>query len=269
MFCDVDQDLNIDPRQIEDKITNKTKAIIPVHLTGRPACMDMINHIACANDILVIEDSAQAIGAEYKGKKTGSLGFAGSFSLHPLKNLNVFGDGGFVTTNDDDLASRLRRLRNHGLLDRDHCVEWGFNSRLDSLQAAIGSFNLTHLDTWNERYREIARFYTDNLREYVVVPPNDENAKSVFHNYVINSEKRDSLQHHLQSAGIETKIHYPVLLHKQASMSKDIETFNTYPVAESLNKSMLSLPIYPFLQNDEMGHIVDEIKNFYNENCKK
>ncbi len=263
VFCDVNEDLNINPKIIGEKITQNTKAIIPVHLTGRSAKMDEINAIACSHELYVIEDAAQAIGAEYKGKKTGSMGFAGSFSLHPLKNLNVFGDGGFVTTNDEILAKRLKRLRNHGLENRDSCTEWGYNSRLDTLQAGIGLFNLTKLDEWNARFRDIARMYSTGLAQNITVPQENDFEHNVYHNYVINVHERDNLIDYLLERGIETKIHYPILLHKQKSWTKNSSISQSFPLAEELNKTMLSLPIYPFLRNEEVEYVIDNVNKFY------
>ena len=149
VLVDVAEDLNIEPALIEDAITAKTRAIIPVHLTGRPAPMDEINILAQRHGLHVVEDAAQAIGARYRGRRVGSLGLAAGFSLHPLKNLGVYGDGGLITTNDDKLASKLRMLRNHGLRNRDECEVWGFNSRLDPMQAAFAEIKLGFLDSWN------------------------------------------------------------------------------------------------------------------------
>src|SRR6267142_4806801 len=156
VFVDVTEDYNIDPTLLERAITPRTKAIIPVHLTGRPADMDRVNDIARRRRIAVVEDAAQAIGARYKGRRVGSLGTAASFSLHPIKNLGIMGDGGIVTTDSRDIYERISKLRNHGLRNRDECEIWGYNSRLDPLQAGFASIKLKRLDAWNQRCREIA-----------------------------------------------------------------------------------------------------------------
>ena len=263
VFADVKDDLNIDPEDIKKRITDKTKAIIAVHLTGRVADMNAINAIAKKHNIYVIEDSAQAIGASYHGQKAGSFGIAASFSLHPLKNLNVLGDGGFISTNSTELYKRISRMRNHGLEDRDSCLEWGLNSRLDAIQAKIASFNLTQIDAWNERFREIASLYREGLRDVVTVPEDKKYERNVYHNFVIYTNQRDELMRHLSDRGVETKIHYPILLHHQKAALKDGQNWDRYPIAEKLSKKMMSLPIYPFLTDREVQYVCESIREFY------
>jgi dTDP-4-amino-4,6-dideoxygalactose transaminase len=239
VLCDVKEDLNIDVEKLAALITNKTKAIIPVHLTGRPAEMDKIMEIAKHYSLYVIEDAAQSIGARYKTKMSGAIGHAGCFSLHPLKNLHVYGDGGIITTNDEALYQDLKLLRNHGLVNRDNCLKWGLNSRLDSVQAGIASVGLSHLDKWNNRRREIATIYQEKLKSYVTVPVDKPYEHSVYHNFVILTERRDQLQQFLAQRMIETKIHYPVQIHLQPAAKALNYKLGDFPVAEKLANQMI------------------------------
>ena len=202
VLVDVAEDFNIDPKMVEAAITPKTKAIIPVHLTGRPAPMDEINAIARKHGLFVLEDAAQAIGARYRGKRTGALGHAAGFSLHPLKNLGVYGDGGLITTDNDELAAKLLKLRNHGLRNRDECEIWGFNSRLDTMQAAFAEIKLGYLDSWNARCRAIASVYAAGLGPHVQVPVDQAWEECVYHNFVIRTDRRDELMAHLLQNGV-------------------------------------------------------------------
>ena len=267
VFVDCAEDYNIDVNKIEDAITSKTKAILPVHLTGRPAHMDEINNIAKKNGLRVLEDSAQAIGAKYKGKRVGGLGDAAGFSLHPLKNLGVIGDGGVFTTNDEHLYETVKKLRNHGLKNRDECELWGFNSRLDALQARIASIKLKHLDNWNNRFREIADIYRENLSDIVVTPIDFDHEESVYHNFVIRveAEIRDKLMDFMLSKGVETKIHYPIPIHLQ-ECSKNLEyKAGDFPRTEAYAKEMISLPIYPELNDSEIDIVINTLKDFFNK----
>ena len=269
VLVDVAQDLNIDPNLIDASITAKTKAIIPVHLTGRPAQMDEINLLAKRKGLHVIEDAAQAIGARYRENRVGSLGLAAGFSLHPLKNLGVYGDGGLITTNDDKLASKLRKLRNHGLRNRDECELWGFNSRLDTMQAAFAEIKLGHLDHWNERCREIAARYRSDLADVVQVPFDKKWEECVYHNFIIRTEKRDELMKYLLENGVDTRIHYPIPIHLQDA-AKDLGyKLGSFPRAEKYAKTMISLPIYPDLHNDQVIYISQLVNSFFNELGKK
>jgi len=269
VLVDVAEDLNIDPSLVEAAITPKTKAIIPVHLTGRPARMDEINFIAQRNGLHVIEDAAQAIGARYRGNRVGSLGLAAGFSLHPLKNLGVYGDGGLITTNNDELASNLLKLRNHGLRNRDECEVWGFNSRLDTMQAAFAEIKLGHLDCWNERCREIATKYRAGLKNVVQVPFDSDSEECVYHNFVIRTENRNELMAYLLAHGVDTRIHYPIPIHLQDA-AKDLGyKLGSFPRAEKYAKTMISLPIYPSLNNDQVIYISQLVNSFFNELGKK
>lgn len=265
VLADVSNDLNLHEENIAPLITSRTRAIIPVHLTGRPAPMDEINMLAQKHGLFVVEDAAQAIGARYKGKRVGSFGLAAGFSLHPLKNLGVYGDGGLITTSDQYLNAALRKLRNHGLKNRDECELWGFNSRLDAMQAAFASIKLRKLDGWNSRCREIAGLYRDGVGDFVEVPVDQVWEECVYHNFVIRTEYRDELMQFLKDHGVDTRIHYPIPIHLQEA-AKDLGySKGAFPNAERYALSMISLPIYPELGNDEVQYIVDVIKQFFSE----
>lgn len=266
VFADVGDDYNIDPNKIEKAITGKTKAIIPVHLTGRPASMKAILDIARKHNLFVIEDSAQAVGALLNGKKTGSFGIAGCFSFHPLKTLNAYGDGGAITTSDEGLYENLVKLRNHGLKNRDECDFWGYNSRLDNIQAAILNVKLKHLDGWNKRKREIAAAYRENLEGIsgiIRLPADARGEEAVYHTFVIQCENRDGLQKHLLAQGIETKIHYPIPIHLQKAAASLGYKAGDFPKAETQARTILSLPIYPELPDSDIDFVCNEIRAFY------
>ena len=263
VLVDVSEDFNIEPALIEDAITEKTRAIMPVHLTGRPAPMDEINRLAACHGLHVVEDAAQAIGARYRGRRVGSLGVAAGFSLHPLKNLGVYGDGGLITTNDDKLASKLRVLRNHGLRNRDECEVWGFNSRLDSMQAAFAEIKLGYLDGWNERCREIAVKYRRCLSDFVQVPLDQAWEECVYHNFVIRTEQRDELMAHLLAHGVDTRIHYPIPIHLQDAANDLGYKVGDFPNAEKYARTMISLPIYPELSDAQVDYVTQSVKSFF------
>jgi len=237
---------NIDRDRIEGAITNKTKAILPVHLYGQPADMNPINEIAAQYKLKVIEDAAQAHGALYKGKRTGSLGNAAGFSFYPGKNLGALGDGGAVTTNDDELADRVRTLRNYGSTDKYVNEVPGFNSRLDEIQAAFLRVKLKYLDEWNRRRAEIANHYKSRLASTnLILPYVPEWAAPVWHLYVVRSDKRDVLQKRISEAGIDTLIHYPIPPHLQEAYSNLGYRKGDFPITEKLAGEVLSLPIGP------------------------
>ncbi|KVN06953.1 DegT/DnrJ/EryC1/StrS family aminotransferase [Burkholderia diffusa] len=263
VFVDVCEDLNLDCAQLEAAITPRTAAIMPVHLAGRMARMDEIIAIAARHGLPVIEDAAQALGAALGGRRAGTWGVAGCFSLHPLKNLGVYGDAGAITTNDAVLCARLRRLRNHGLHNRDLCAHWGYNSRFDALQAAFAAVKLRHLDDWNRRCRLIAERYRQAMHEWVTTPEERVDEYSIYHNFVILSDVRDALRECLGAAGVETRVHYPVPLHLQPAARVLGYAPGAFPVAESLAKRMLSLPIYPELQIVEIEQVVRAITEFF------
>jgi len=265
VFVDARDDYNIDVDLLERAVTPRTRAIMPVHLTGRPAEMDAINAIAARHGLSVIEDAAQAIGARYKGKRVGSLGTVAGFSLHPLKNLGVYGDGGLITTDRSDVYEKIAKLRNHGLKNRDECEFWGYNSRLDTLQAGIASIKLKRLDAWNQRCCEIADIYRAELRNFVWVPEDREHEEPVYHNFVIQTDRRDALMAYLNDKGIGTRIHYPVPIHLQEAAHALGHKPGDFPVTERHVQTMMSLPIYPELRNEEVRYVVENIAGFYGQ----
>ncbi|OUW59346.1 MAG: cell wall biogenesis protein [Candidatus Pelagibacter sp. TMED197] len=263
VFCDIDETLNIDYKKIEDCISEKTKAIMPVHLTGRPANFNKIKKIAHKYNLKIIEDAAQAIGAKYYKNPVGSLGNIAAFSLHPLKNFFIMGDGGFITTDDFNYYERGKTLRNHGLINRDIANEWGFNSRLDAIHCSIGLKKLKYFEETTKRFRYIASIYTKNLKGFVKVPEEKDYEFSVYHNFVIQTPFRNKLMQFLNVEGIETKIHYPVPLHLQPAAKNLGYRKGDFPIAEKINLNQLSLPIYPEISDTEIYLTINKIKEFF------
>lgn len=265
VFVDVGDDYNLNPERLEETITPRTKAILPIHLTGRPANMSPIMAIAQTHNLYVIEDCAQAVLAEYNGQRVGSFGTMGCFSLHPLKTLNACGDGGVLTTNDEALYERLKILRNLGLPTRDDCTVWSSNSRLDTIQAAILLVKLKYLNDWTERRRANAAFYRQALADVPGVCPPGERPieKAVYHTFVIQAEQRDELKQYLAAHGVGTAIHYPVPIHLQTVAAELGYEPGSFPMAEQQAKRILSLPIYPELQTVELEYVAQTIQNFY------
>ncbi len=254
-----DDTYNIATDLIEAAITPRTKAIIPVHLYGRPACMDEINTIAAKHQLKVIEDAAQAHGARYKGQRTGGLGDAAAFSFYPGKNLGAYGDGGAVTTNDAELAQKLRALRSYGSQVKYVHEVVGYNSRLDTLQAAMLRVKLRHLDAWNARRDALASLYRTQLADVgLTLPAVSDAFHSVYHLFVIQVKHRDALRQKLSEAGIETMIHYPVPIHHQGAYTAF--KHHQYPVSERLAQEIVSLPIGPHLQAAQAEEVAFEIK---------
>ena len=262
VFVDVGEDFNINPSLIQESISSKTKAIMPVHLTGRVADMEAINKIAKDNNLLVIEDAAQAVGASYKSKMSGSFGDAGCFSLHPLKNLHVHGDGGVITTSNEGLYNRVLKMRNHGLKNRDECEFWGWNSRLDEIQASIANLKLSYLNKWNDRFFEIANFYIKELSDYIEVPNIEEFEKPVFHRFIIQHEERDDLKSFLEKKGVMTAINYPIPLHLHEASGQYGYKMGDFPMAEKQANRVLSLPIYPELKDSQIYYVVQCVKEY-------
>lgn len=263
VFVDINPDtFNLDINEIEKKITPRTKAILPVHLYGQPVDMDPIIEIAKKYNLYVIEDCAQAIGAEYKGKKVGSFGDIGCFSFFPTKNLGAFGDGGMLTTNSDYLAKRLTALRNHGGAVRYYHDELGLNSRLDEIQAAILRVKAKHIDTWNKQRRENAYRYNELLKdvEGVVTPKELDNTSCVYHQYTIQVPNRDAVHKYLQEHGIGAMIYYPVPLHLQKLHANLGGKAGDLPVTEAKTELVMSLPMFPELTAEEQKQVVDTIK---------
>lgn len=256
---------NLDPAKLEEAITDRTAAIIPVHLYGLPAEMDSINRIAKAHGLYVIEDAAQAHGAKYKGRLAGSLGDAAAFSFYPTKCLGAFGDGGAVTTNDDDLADRIRVLRNYGSQTKYVVERQGLNSRLDELQAAILRVKLRYLDGWNARRRRIAELLSRSLAQcpQILVPCEPDGIQSCWHLYVVVTPVREKLQAALQAKGIGTAIHYPIPPYLQMAYQELGLKRGAFPIADRLAEQVLSLPIGPHLEStdwiDELPRIAGKV----------
>lgn len=265
VYADVGLDFNIDPAAIEAAITPSTEAIVPVHWAGRPCNMTAINIIAERHGLAVIEDAAHAAGAMWKGKHCGRWGRAGAFSLHPLKTLNVWGDGGVVVTNDDALAGKIRRMRNHGLVDRDHCNAWGYNSRLDSVQAVVARHVLAKLNAIRALRRHIAAQLDLELRgvEGVSWEPMHRDAFSTYYLYTLRAERRDMLLARLLECGVDAKIHYPVPLHLQAAAKSLGYKRGDFPVAERLADETISLPAHEFVTDAQIGEMGAVIREFY------
>ena len=254
---------NINPYLIEEKITKKTKAIMPVHLYGQACDMDPINKIAKKYGLKVIEDSAQAHGAVYKGRKCGVLGDASGFSFYPAKNLGALGDAGAVITNDKELAEKIRALRNYGSKKHYYNKYMGFNSRLDEMQAAILRVKLRHLEEFNEERKMIAQHYLKGLQNTnLILPYVPEWAEPVWHQFVIRSKKRDKLQEFLKSKGIETLIHYPVPIHLQEAYKHLGYKEGDFTIAEKMANEVLSLPMWVGLEKEKIKMICKVIRNF-------
>lgn len=263
VLADISPDFNIDPNKIEAAITSKTKAIMPVHLTGRPAKMEEINALAKTHRLSVIEDSAQSVGAKLNGKRVGGLSSVGCFSLHPLKNLHAFGDAGIMTFNDDAQYEYLKKARNHGFKNRNECDFFSYNFRLDELQAAMLRVQLSHLEEWTETRRRKAFRYNEELKDVVLVPEEGKNEYCVFQTYVARAERRDDLIEALQKAGVDAKIHYPIPIYRQKAAASLKYTDADFPVAAKASHEIISLPLYPRLTEDEQGLIISTIRKFY------
>ena len=269
VFADIEpRTYNIDPAKIEAAITERTRAIMPVHLYGQCAEMDALTEIAARHKLPVVEDAAQAIGAEDAGRRAGSFGRLGCFSFYPTKNLGGAGDGGMLTTDDDALAERLKRLRVHGGATEYLHEEVGVNSRLDALQAAVLRVKLPHLDAWSQARRERAETYSLLLTNARLpfdlrVPFIRENVRHIFHQYVVRvPEHRDALVEHLRAHGVGVKIYYPVPLHLQECFRYLGYGEGAFPEAERAARETLALPIYPELRLEQQQYVVDVISRF-------
>jgi dTDP-4-amino-4,6-dideoxygalactose transaminase len=260
VFVDVLPDQNIDPSKIAAAITSKTKAIMPVHLTGRMARMDEIMAIADKHGIPVIEDGAQSIGSKYKNIHSGTWGKIGCFSAHPLKNLNACGDGGFLVTSDEDIAAKIRLMRNHGLVDRNTVQKFGYVSRMDTLQAAILDYRIDKLNTVSEQRRKNAAKYTELLdRSKIFIPEEQSFEYNTYHTFVIQVIQRDELKKALEHAGIETSIHYPIPIHLQPAAEYLGHKKGAFPVTEQQADRILTLPVNQFLSETDIAGIAHEV----------
>lgn len=263
VFADIKPEtFNIDPAEVKKKITKKTRAIMPVHLYGQPAQMDELKELCQAHNLMLIEDAAQAHGAEYKGQRVGTIGNVACFSFYPSKNLGAYGDGGAVVTNDERIADKVRMLRNHGRHEK-YCHEIeGYNSRLDALQAAILSVKLKYLDEWNEKRRQHAQHYDKLLSSVknVTTPKVLDEVKSVYYVYAVRVKDRDLLRKKLKEENIDTGIHYPIPLHLQPALAYLGLGKGSFPKAEEAASEVLSLPLYPEMTNEQIETVVDALK---------
>lgn len=266
VFVDIDpRTFNIDPGSIASAVTEKTKAIIPVHLYGQVAEMDEILSIAEKHNLPVVEDAAQAIGATYKGRKAGSFGKSACFSFFPSKNLGAYGDAGFIATDDDDLAEVLRRLRVHGAKPKYYHSMVGYNSRLDTIQAAVLMVKLKYLPDWHEARREKAAAYDRLLKDtpQITTPFVHDYNYHIYHQYTLIANDRDGLKDFLKSREIGIDTYYPLPLHLQDCFKELGYRKGDMPVSESLSDKVISLPIFPELTDDEQNFIVENIKEYY------
>ena len=262
VFVDVKPDQNLDPDLIETAITRKTRAIMPVHLTGRVADMDAINDIAARRSLYVIEDAAQSIGSMWRGKSSGSLGTLGCFSAHPLKNLNACGDAGFITTDVEDVVSRIRRIRNHGMVERNNVEEFGMVSRMDSLQAAILKFRLSRLSKVIARRRDNAEIYQRLLNpQRVFLPLETENEFNTYHTFVVQVDKRDEMRRDLLARGIETAVHYPIPIHLQPAGQKLGYKNGDFPETERQANRILTLPVKQYLAESQICYVAEIVNS--------
>jgi dTDP-3-amino-2,3,6-trideoxy-4-keto-D-glucose/dTDP-3-amino-3,4,6-trideoxy-alpha-D-glucose/dTDP-2,6-dideoxy-D-kanosamine transaminase len=268
VFCDIGEDLNIDPKLIEKKITKKTKVILPVHWAGKVCYMDSIMKIANKYNLNVIEDSCHAIGANYKKKSAGSFGISGCFSFHPLKNINVWGDGGIICTNDKKFANKISLLRNHGLINRNECKIFGYNSRLDTLQAIV-AYNLikknlkyiTNRRIFNSQYLDKKLSKLDQIN---IPQRKAKNSKTVYHLYQIRVKEQKKLTNYLKKKGVDAKIHYPIPIHKQkAYLNKFKRRYKDLNITDMVSKEIISLPVHEFVTKKDLDFMVNIIKDFY------
>ena len=263
VFADIGPDLNLDPERIAAAITPRTRGIVPVHLTGRPARMPEIARIAKKHGLFVLEDAAQAVGARRDERPVGSWGKAAGFSLHPLKNLFAYGDGGVITTSDEFLRDKLRQIRNHGLRNRDCCEFWSGNNRMDEMQAALLLVHLGVLEEWTARRRALAHRYHELLSAEVEVPEEGPGEYCVYQTYVIQAGARDDLQSHLQEHGVEALIHYRTPIHLQPAAAQLGYGPGDFPVTERAAERILSLPLFPAMTHAQQDQVTGLIHDFY------
>jgi dTDP-4-amino-4,6-dideoxygalactose transaminase len=266
VFVDNNEEYTIDVDQIEAAITPQTKALMPVHLSGNPADMPAIMEIADRHGLKVIEDAAQAILASIDGQHVGTWGETAGFSLHPLKNLNVWGDGGVIVTQSQEMYEKLRLFRNHGLATRDEISFWGHNSRLDSLQAVVANRLVDDVHSITDARIANAKHFDDGLAdlgEYIVIPERKANVKQVYHTYVIQASDRDGLRGYLEEQGVEAKVHYPIPLHLQEAAKPLGYKEGDFPVCEKHCRTIITLPVHQYLSSDQLDYTIGHIRKFY------
>ncbi|HEX9724311.1 MAG TPA: DegT/DnrJ/EryC1/StrS family aminotransferase [Vicinamibacteria bacterium] len=266
VFADIDEKtMNLDPQAVASRLTEKTKVIIPVHLYGHPAPMEDLARMSRDRKLAIVEDAAQAHGAEYQGRRAGALGDVGCFSFYPTKNLSAAGDAGIVISNDSALVERVRLLANHGELSRyEHALE-GVSSRLDNLQAAILRVKLRHLESWNKRRHHLATIYLQEMEHVpeLRLPRETPGCRSVYHQFTIRTKRREALRRHLETNGIASAIHYPLPLHLQPAYAYLGIEKGSFPVAERAAEEVLSLPIYPELSEHDARRVAKKVRDFF------
>lgn len=266
VFVDSEDGYVIDPTLIEAAITPRTKAILPVHYTGNMADMPAIQAIAEKHQLAIVEDACQSIAATLDGKPAGHWGAAAAFSVHPLKNLNVWGDGGLVVTHSAELAAKLRLFRNHGMVNRDEIAMFGHNSRLDTLQAVIGNRLIREVDWITASRIENAAFYDQalaDLTEFIEIPKRRANVRHVFHLYIVRAQRRDELLKFLNDKGVEAKIHYPIPVHLQQAARHLGYKAGDFPVCEAHCQSVITLPAHQHLTRQELEYTAEQVRAFY------
>ena len=265
IFIDIDpENFNCDLALLESLITDKTKVVMPVHLYGNPVNMPEVCRVAKQHNLYVVEDCAQSFGASWQGKQTGSFGDVACYSFYPSKNLSCFGDGGLVTTSNDDIYTDLVALRNHGSYTRYHHEKLGYNSRLDELQATILRIKLKHIDDFNQQRQRVAKEYTERLHNLVTTPKPNSQGEHIYHQYTILHAKRDKIQAALKAADIASAIYYPIPIHRQPLFGEQYHNINL-PVTEALTTQCLSLPMYPELTTEQIDEICAVIKRALND----
>ncbi len=265
VYVDIADDMNIDINLIESAITERTRAILPVHWAGCPAKMEAICQLAKDHHLAVVEDGCQAMGARINGKAVGTFGACAAFSFHPLKPLHVWGDAGMILTNDDILSEKLRLYRNHGMKDRDTIVEYGVNSRFDNLHAIVALHEFETMDSTIEKRIQWAKYYDNALSgiESIQIPKRAPNDRHVYHLYIIQGERRDELLKYLNHHGIEAKVHYPIPLHLQPAAKRFNYKQGQFPKTEAQSQHSITLPAHQYLKEEQISFVVDKVKKFY------
>jgi dTDP-4-amino-4,6-dideoxygalactose transaminase len=268
VFIDCSSDsYNMDPKKVEELITPKTKVILAVHLYGQPADLDVLNDIAKRHNLFLVEDAAQAHLSEYKGKKVGSLSDVASFSFYPGKNLGAYGEAGAVTTNNDELAKKLKMYREHGQSEKYHHETCGHNYRMEAIQGAVLGVKLKYLNEWTNKRREVAKKYRDMLEGVgdIILPQEMPYSKHVYHLFVIKTKQRDGLQKYIGENGVASGLHYPIPLHLQNSFKNLGYKKGDFPNTEELAINCLSLPMFPEITDEQIDYVVKTIKEFFNK----
>ena len=265
VFVDIRDDYNINTDLIEKAITDRTKAIMPVHWSGLGCEMDKIIPIAKKNNLIVVEDACHGINANFKGKPLGTFGLTGCFSMHPLKNLNVWGDGGYIVTESEEMHDKLVLMRNHGLINRNECAKFSYNSRLDSIQAIVANHLLKKIDHITDSRIKNAAEYDKQLSSIpqISIPNRSTFVKQVYHIYVVKAKRRNELKKYLNQNGIDAKVHYPIPMHLQPAAKKFGYKKGDFPVSEMVCDTVISMPVHEFVTNEQIDYVVSKIRDFY------